>query len=980
MSEMSPPHNADSNQRQKLLNALARLQQMKVSGSIAPRLRIALAEAEFRLATLSETPLSEALERLEHAVAIDPYHPKFFLYLGHRLYLSGDYSAAINRYRQAINLAPTSQRIHAHLALCLLEMSAEEKKVGHALFDAAKSGLPEKMAAVVKELDGLLERRRTGVPDNKPASGAASDKEHPLQPKEQSQQRTDTAPGTWGGLWRLIVVTELVDDSIKTKQIEQILNGDTIAPAEIAVISLLQVMYNQPLKVAEDRLKSPRLQAAADDPAVQMLRQCVDLLNLSSSAEFVTAASAAMADEALPADLVYALHYRKCGVDANVPPSDALTLLNSYPPEFREEAGFRALELAILDSYARRFWAKGQHRHARLLWEEILTIDHFNVAAEHNLALLAARIHDKDSYVSSWTRAAELRYLIAAAARDVQVRIEERKTMHLAVAQQSRSRYIKNLQKPDEQELARWLKDPVAVEAWMQEWNLYYINSRLEFQSPVHTLGIEYDADEAAVDYALKNLSSLIETMLGDRSWSGIKTFCALAQQRLDQCADAARKVVMRARDPYYEAELGRATRLLQELSERALALYSILAFLLQGDGGANLEIGFATAQALFVLPLQSIEKHLKESGGISHEVQLVQVFATHAAAIFSQGDVQALPADKIAARLAALDNMVALVPDIPSIKIARFQLLIAAKRGEQAYTEAAALLDTLPEPNARATHEEVKEYQAIRSALQNVLDNAAISTIPENLLRPTTPEQANAMINEGKRALQRFPKAHGLRRSIADLLEQLNRSGEAAELLRAGAEQVTSSDERRQLQEKADELTAYAEVDELIRLASTVVNSAVERFNLNQTPENMDAIHRALPDAITKLERARELARARKLTDRVQKIEKLLRQFRQMLTDAEESGQQRAASDTISSLLNSTVESINKAQAEFQQAQTAQALKRLEQVVIQGIADAQRARQMAVDAEIDQLVEWADKVIEQLLDISRQVQQAKKR
>ena len=129
MSKISQPAADRLSQREKLEIALAKLEEMQTETEIPPRLQIALAEAEFRLAVLPDTPLDETIERLERAITYDPFHPKLFLHLGHCFYQNGDFGAAVNRYRQAIQLVPTSQRVHAHLALCLLELGVEEGRI-----------------------------------------------------------------------------------------------------------------------------------------------------------------------------------------------------------------------------------------------------------------------------------------------------------------------------------------------------------------------------------------------------------------------------------------------------------------------------------------------------------------------------------------------------------------------------------------------------------------------------------------------------------------------------------------------------------------------------------------------------------------------------------------------------------------------------------------------------------------------------------
>lgn len=80
----------------------------------SPEVRVALAEARFRLAL--ETEPDEAAGLLRAAAASDPFQPKVFLHLGRLLHREGKYFAALREYRRAAALVPDSRRVQRLIA------------------------------------------------------------------------------------------------------------------------------------------------------------------------------------------------------------------------------------------------------------------------------------------------------------------------------------------------------------------------------------------------------------------------------------------------------------------------------------------------------------------------------------------------------------------------------------------------------------------------------------------------------------------------------------------------------------------------------------------------------------------------------------------------------------------------------------------------------------------------------------------------
>src|SRR5262249_8307773 len=131
--------------RRRLSTAIAELERRDRN----PAVRLALAEAEFRLSIAPGIEPAEAIKRLERAVSPDPFLPKLHLHLGRLLHRSGKHSAALSAYRRAVSLAPSSRRAHLLLALALLELGEAEHELGQNLLDALVRGETEQLRGLV---------------------------------------------------------------------------------------------------------------------------------------------------------------------------------------------------------------------------------------------------------------------------------------------------------------------------------------------------------------------------------------------------------------------------------------------------------------------------------------------------------------------------------------------------------------------------------------------------------------------------------------------------------------------------------------------------------------------------------------------------------------------------------------------------------------------------------------------------------------
>ncbi len=585
----------------------------------------------------------------------------------------------------------------------------------------------------------------------------------------------------------------------------------------------------------------------------------------------------------MPPELGYYIHYEKCGHKKSLSPLEAFELLRSYPKNIQEQPGFQDLRIAVLDGYARSFWADERFNHAKVLWGEIASLDPFNIAVEHNLALLAARTRARDLYSSAWSHAAELRYLHAAAAGDVQVLLDERKALHQVLVQQSKQRFAKDPQKLTPEEITAWVDDQEALEVWLREWNLYYINARLSFQSPVHLLGISRDADDQTLSYARDSLLQLVHRSLESCSWSGIKTFCTLAQQQIEQAAETARDPVLRTRDPYYEPESAQANELLQETVGRVLLMHQIMTHLLNCADEEGIMLGCVVGQHLLALPLRIVEQVFKDQGQLERDQDFVDIVSNLLLSLVMKDDPKSKTPAQIDARVEALDECLAFDPENKSLKMVRLQLLLLAKRNEQVYEDAAALLNALPTLESAPDPEARSQLEEQRTNLQNIIDNAALSTLSEETLNPQSLQEAEQTIEAGQAALRCFPLAQGLRKHLVDLMQQIGKSQEASELLQVGLETVTDAEERSRLEEEADQLAAAGEVETLLQEAAREVNEAYERFTQEHNQANLQTLQAAVGNAIPKVKRARQLAKDKKLDSQLKQADQLLGQYQDL-------------------------------------------------------------------------------------------------
>lgn len=797
-----------------------------------PRVRLALAEAEFRLAIAPGTEPAEAVELLRAAITHDPFQPKLYLHLGRLLHQSGKHLAALSEYRQAVQLAPSSRRAHLLLALALLELDKPEQDLGQTMIKALASGSGEDLRAAVTDLDALFDQRRPGG-----TTKAASAKKRPRRALSgDADGKPDAAKST--DIWRVALVEQLSRPKPLRAQVAahlgtgsaQAKNGGGVAEYAIACVLML-INGDSPGDV--HKLARSTIAPHLDDPAVRLLDAAIGLVETDDPAEFVTTVTEHLENRVLPPELVCWLHFVKYGPNSALPVADTLRLLDAYPERVSTLDCFQELRLAVLDGHARKAWADERFDEAKLLWRETIPLDPYRVPVAVNLALLAARTKSVEEYGPSWERLVELLYLHAAGAGDVQLFLNDRKTLHLALSQHSRQRHCAPATAnatPSDEEIANWLADTDALEVWLREWDLYYLNARLRFRSPTHLLGVPLDAPIDTLAAARDAFVSHVDTALRGQNWAGIGAFCDLAAAKANEAFDLAADLVERGRDLYHELEKAQADALADESLRRGLLLRSMMRVLVEYEAARHIQLGCSIARRQLSLPWDILQPICADRGLIGHDVDLVPIFEADLVSLAVHWDQPKPSSDhEWSRRLVALDECVAVLPHRLELRVLRCRLLNDVGRPADAYSAALEALE-LPMPS-----DELDPAHDLRSNLVDLIGAIGYTSIPEALRQPRDIACAERTLVAARDALQRFPHSGTLRVFFVDLLVQLGgeaRMTEAVELLTAGIESALNHKQRVEFETQLASTRGAATTDAIRRQVKELAEPAINRVH----------------------------------------------------------------------------------------------------------------------------------------------------
>jgi tetratricopeptide (TPR) repeat protein len=852
-----------------------------------PAVRIALAEAEFRLAIAPETAPEEAIDRLRAAIVQDPFCPKLFLHLGRLLHRTAGAVAALPEYRHALRLAPGSRRTHLLLALALLDMGPETRDLGDRLVVALNSGQPSDLKTAVAEVDAWLEEQST--PATPGADGPRKSRRPAVKPGKQA---TPDA-------WRVALHEQITRGKAQASHLSVLLRtglarvADAGEIGEYATACVLLLAGGQAPRSVRDFAKSV-LAGHADHPAVMLLTAALDLAEAGDAAAFAEMAADQLERGVLPLELVCCLHFSAYGPDRDGTVVDALAQLDRYPRPIRDSDCFDELRLAVLDGHARKAWTGERFDEARLLWQEAAAIDPFRVPVARNLALLAARTKAAQEYGSAWARLSELLYLQAAGAGDVQLLLEDRRTMHLALAQHAQQRHCASREPravPSQEQIRAWLADGDALTEWLDQWDLHYVNARLGFRSPAHLLGLPSDAEPEDRVAAAEAFVRHVELALSGRDWAGVAAFANLAAAQAQQALGSIGEI----RDEHYEPERAEARNLTRAAAVRGLTRRWMMQELHRKPSGEQLRLGLDLARRQLALPWRLLRPICVEIGAMSDDVDPVKMFESDLVALATYWDVpEPKSPEEYADRLSTLESCVALVPHDLMLRLTRCRALRAADRQADAYAAALEALE-LPAPEG----EDDESRQKAIDRLIDLVDVIGWEDIPESVRKPASPQAAatrDHVIQTARRALERYPRSALVRRELAKLLVAtggVDETNEAIALLGEGIELALSAEQRAEL---AERLTAIeplaavasirASIRQLVEPAQESARAAIDGYVQNPVDETKKAALAALRAAIDKVVEGQRMAEQAALGDERASLDEVLTRLRLMVAE----------------------------------------------------------------------------------------------
>jgi tetratricopeptide (TPR) repeat protein len=856
--------------RQPLLAAIEELQDREQ----APSVRIALAEAKFRLAMAAGTEPDEALALLNAATKHDPFCPKLFLHRGRLLHQSGRPGAALSEYRHVIRLAPASRRAHLLLALALLDLGPATRELGDLVIAGLSSDNPADLKAAVADVDAWLAEQAAPEP---------AGERKPLRPASVKSGAPD--------VWRVALYEQLVRGKAQPAQLKALLDtglARVSSAGEIAEYATACVLLlaggQQPQRIQQSA--KAILAEHAEHPAVALLDAGLRLAQAPGPAEFAELAAEFVERDVLPVELVCAFHLANYGPARPGTAADALALLEQYPESIRDTECFAELKLAVLDGHARNAWATEQFAEARLLWQEAALIDRFRVPLALNLALLAARTKSAEDYGAAWGRLGELLYLHAAGVGNVQLMLTDRRTLHLALAQQAQLRHCGSSSPrgtPAAEEIDAWLADADALTEWLDQWDLYYLNARLGFRSPVHLLGVSPGTGEADLKAATDAFAEHVRVALDGRDWAGINVFAGLAAGAAQQAHDAIAE--NESRDQYYESERADAQALAEAALNRGLTLRLMMTALTKRSPDNRLRLGYDLARRQLALPWQVLRPICVERGLISDDIDLVALFQDDLISLTMRWNKpEPESEEELADRLSVLDDCVTLLPERLDVRLIHCQALHAAGREADAYAAAVAALRA---PVTSADHRD-----ALVSHLVGLVDEIGMLAVPESVRSAKTPPTPEVAIAALRKVLEQFPQCGRMRCELAALVARYGAGpNEAIKLLREGLESSLSPQQRREF---ADQL-AKIESDEAatpiresihqtVEAAKATAHTAIKAYTDNPGAANSALALASLRAAIGQVTEGLRMAEQARLGDEAAAVRKVLSWLRHMV------------------------------------------------------------------------------------------------
>lgn len=514
-----------------------------------------------------------------------------------------------------MRLAPSSHRTWTHLAIALADLGEPHKKLGQDLLDSLFRNVS--VREMLPAVDDLIH------------SWADLSSKPPAVRKPSDSKAAKKDECRYKAIARVTLVEHVSRLKLQRRALDKCIESVKAAgPAEYALACLQLMVAGDPAADVAVMLKDAA-QSHPDDASIHLAAGASDLARKADATEFTGCAVAALRNGELPTELVVWLHYATRGPDSKLTASEALRVLDLYPAELLRQPAFVELRIAVLDGFARRAWGEGDFARAKLLWREAAVLDPHRIETAHNLALLAARTKSHEDYSAAWLRAAEVRYLNAAASGEVLAGLEDRRLLHLAVLQQAEAHYLPSPKLKKEEYGARLtalIKDQQGLETVLREWDLYYLNSRLRFRSPVHLLGIPRDASAEDTAAARDGLKTYFDSAMKMAQLAGGQAFAALANAAIDEAYARASSNAERSRDPYWEAEKLEADQFAAEVVGKGFDFIGIVQHIERGDGPCR--PGMRVLRSLCGLPWMALQNVALKMGAITPDTDLCKVLA----------------------------------------------------------------------------------------------------------------------------------------------------------------------------------------------------------------------------------------------------------------------------------------------------------------------------------------------------------------
>ena len=828
--------------------------------------RLALAEACFRLAVQPETEIEAAIVLLRQALANDPFHPKFFFHLARMLHQNGEPLAAAVEYRRALRLAARSHRTFVHMALALQEIGADEKALAMRILMAVAEGNDEALSSLISSVDKVLGQH-------------LDDKFDKTQTKPQNGfEKSGKKASRWKGIWKQLIIFQLADANNKKAEQnlekERALAEATGETAEYALACLLFLLDSQAACRRVDAwISNLKLVADKDRPSLRLVKTVCELGGCDSPEEFVRVAVDKINAGELPAELVCALHYAWYGQSEKIDAISTAQLLHQYPVNIRSLQFFRELQTAVFDYHARRAYNRKRLDHAEILWQEALSIYPSSIKVAHNLALVATRLKIPSKYAEAWDRACETRYLLADSAGDVRMGVEDRIRLHRSFAQQGLSSHIKTIgsrkEIPDE-ELTAWMEDCEAFNMWLREWDLYYLNTRLRFRSPLHLLGLPRDCPDNGPETAAQVMLRQFRLCFRRRNLAGIQSFIQLVDDLTSASGNLVRDPIQRKRDQFFEIENEQARKLTMEALERGFLLLHTVQKACSSSSPQIWLSGLRASAHLLSMPWMFLEPVAKKIGYIQLDLNLMTVFTSHISALaykVSQEGKRGLEDQA----MEAVEDCLHALPNDADLAVTFCHMLLKSKHYHEVYYAALAALPTVDKMTNR------EKATLVADQLIIMMNNAVAEQLPKELMPPSS-ENLEACLVQVRRLLTEYPKAGQFRLMAVKWLIQAAVQDPkwlkaAAELLEEGLDHLLSDKLVQEAQELLQQVGSGSETikqvvknRKLLESATNKAQKAMLIWQQEQTPANKRKVDEMLASAIDDAVEAEQSALAANL------------------------------------------------------------------------------------------------------------------